>query len=243
MERIILLPGYDGDGEKTFGKLKKLLEKKAEVLTVDYPYLNNWEKQYSLVELIDYINAVIKDKKVVLLGFSMGGFVASAYATKYPEKVSRLILVSSATSPKLDNKLKIILMVAKVMLLNKLTADWLTKLFLASNLKNFPLPHPGENFKPEQGFGVFGSLVKVMSEKWDQTQPTLTGPPSSLGATSSTLDREGYKKEVILFEDDNSFPAKVYGPILKNQGFEVKIFETGGHAERRDYWEKVASVL
>ena len=221
-ERLVLLPGYDGNGKKTFAKLRKLLEKQYQVITIDYPYFSNPEKQYGLDELVEYVDGYISDK-AILLGFSMGGFVASRYAFLHPEKTNKLVLVSSSTVPTLDKNLENILGWANKLLQNRLLAWGLTKLFLASNLKNFPLPKPGKGFDPKMGYAVFGSLAKVMTE--------------------AKLENIRVDKLAILFEDDKSFPAEIYRPKLSKQGFATKILKTGGHAEKPDYWEKVAKGL
>lgn len=221
-ERIVLLPGYDGNGDKTFTKLIRLIDKKYNVVTIDYPYLTDKLRQYSLDEIMELINKRIKNK-VTILGFSMGGFVASSYAQKYPINIKKIILVSSSTHPILDKNLSKILATAKLLLSNKLTSYILTKLFLMTNLKNFPLPKPGKNFRPEYGYTVFGSLARVMTE-------------SRTGLIKAD-------KLAILFDDDRSFPAKIYNPVLKKQNFKVVTFKTGGHAEGVDYWEKVANSL
>ncbi len=221
-DTIILLPGYDGNGQKTFEKLVKLIDKKYKTIVINYPYLTDRSRQYNLDEIVNFIDKQVGEK-VTLLGFSMGGFVASKYAFMFPKKINKLILVSSSTVPVLNQKLKIILSIANLLLKNKVTAYLLTKLFLISNLKGFPLPNPGKNFRPESGYSVFGSLAKIMME-------------TKLG----TVD---CRKLAILFDDDKSFPAKIYNPVLKKQGFEITTFKTGGHAESNDYWEKVTKSL
>ncbi|MFA7301548.1 MAG: alpha/beta fold hydrolase [Candidatus Shapirobacteria bacterium] len=221
-ETIVLLPGYDGNGDKTFEEFIKLINKKYDIVVINYPYRNNHDRQYNLTEIVNFIDEKVKGK-VTILGFSMGGFVASKFAKVFPQKVSKLILVSSSTNPILDNNLRNILFFANILLGNKVLAYLLTKMFMLSNIKDFPLPKPSKNFKIKFGYSVFGSLAKVMIE--------------------SCKVQINTEKLAILFDDDKSFPAKVYGPELVKQGFEVKTFETGGHAEGVDYWEKVAKTI
>lgn len=221
-ETIVLLPGYDGDGQNTFAKLIKLIDTKYNIIVIDYPYLMDRSRQYNLDEIVEIVDRKIKGK-VTMIGFSMGGFVASIYTQKYPEKIIKLILVSSSTNPVLDSNLSKLLHIAKLLLKNKLTSYILTKLFLMTNLKNFPLPKPGKNFKPGYGYAVFGSLVKVMTQSKKISIKT--------------------NKLAILFNDDKSFPTKIYKPLLEKQNFKIVTFKTGGHAESNDYWEKVAKSL
>ncbi len=222
MKTIVLLPGYDGDGQRTFAKFKGLIKNKYKVVEIDYPYLTDHSRQFSAEEIINMVNDKTEGK-ITVLGFSMGGFLAAKYAKMFPEKIEKIILVSSSTRPILDKKLEKVLIIAKTLLSNKVTAYLLTKLFMTSNIKDFPLPKPGKNFKPENGYAVFGSLAKIISNE---------------KIILNNLD-----KLAILFADDRSFPAKIYEPILKKQNFKTIVFKTGGHAEGDDYWEKVAKSL
>ena len=50
------------------------------------------EAESQLVDSIDEWRKQMQLSKVILLGHSMGGFIASAYALKYPDHVSHVIL-------------------------------------------------------------------------------------------------------------------------------------------------------
>lgn len=58
------------------------------------------EKNDEIWDLEKYVEwlkeKLIKEKKVVLIGHSNGGRIALSFATKYPEKLSNLILIDSA---------------------------------------------------------------------------------------------------------------------------------------------------
>ncbi len=47
-----------------------------------YHFLNI-SKQTSIDEIIDDINKQLPDEKIILIGFSLGGYLASAFAVKY----------------------------------------------------------------------------------------------------------------------------------------------------------------
>ncbi|NQZ22114.1 MAG: alpha/beta hydrolase [Colwellia sp.] len=49
----------------------------------------------SIDEIITALDKLLPKGKVNLAGFSLGGYLASAYALKYPEKVSKLLLISN----------------------------------------------------------------------------------------------------------------------------------------------------
>lgn len=61
---------------------------------------------YSLDEYVlwldSYIDKLKLDKKPVLLGHSFGSIITSAYATRFPEKISRLVLLNPIGYPALE---------------------------------------------------------------------------------------------------------------------------------------------
>lgn len=51
---------------------------------------------WNLEKYVEWLNEEIKNDRVVLIGHSNGGRIALAFAQKYPQKVSQLILINSA---------------------------------------------------------------------------------------------------------------------------------------------------
>ncbi|GAB5412135.1 MAG: alpha/beta hydrolase [Chlamydiales bacterium] len=93
MTKLIILPGAGGDGSF----FRKILEKlpDAQVLVLN--------KQESRREMTEYVleNA---PENFFLLGHSMGGWVAQEVAAKAPERVEKLILLSSWTGVEKKNQ-------------------------------------------------------------------------------------------------------------------------------------------
>lgn len=52
----------------------------------------------SIENIIDSIEKSIKEENINLLGFSLGGYLASYLAIKYPKKIKKLFLISSTLS-------------------------------------------------------------------------------------------------------------------------------------------------
>lgn len=52
--------------------------------------------QSSIDELVDDIAAQLPDYASCLLGFSLGGYLATAFSIKYPERVSQLLVVANS---------------------------------------------------------------------------------------------------------------------------------------------------
>lgn len=94
---------------RLWSKLFPLLEEKYELIHVDIPNTKDFD------ESIEIIQEQIKEDNINLLGFSLGGYIASYLAIKNPKKVGKLLLVAatpSSTNPehiiKREKKLKYI---------------------------------------------------------------------------------------------------------------------------------------
>ncbi|MDO6743246.1 alpha/beta hydrolase [Tenacibaculum soleae] len=74
----------------------------------------------TLATSFDEINKIILskiDKKAIIVGFSLGGFSALNFATHYPEKVKKLVIIAANTNGLNDNEVQ----------LRKSTIDFLQK--------------------------------------------------------------------------------------------------------------------
>ena len=104
MRQLIILPGAGGDGSFFRKILKKFPDAKVLVL-------NN---QMNRREMAGYVLQEAPEK-FFLLGHSMGGWVAQEVAAKAPERVEKLILLSSWTGVEKKNQelLKMVIPVIK----------------------------------------------------------------------------------------------------------------------------------
>ena len=110
---ILILHGWGStmNGAK-YSRIKAILEKKGFVVfTPDLPGFgeNSLKKEaFSFNDYISFVKEFVeknKLKKVILLGHSFGGRIAIAFTAKYPQLVSKLILVSASGIPhKLSTK-------------------------------------------------------------------------------------------------------------------------------------------
>ena len=198
-ETVVLLPGYDGDGQGTFAKLSQLLRTKYRCIIINYPYYLQTSKSYSLSELIDHVRQQIKKKgneKFHMLGFSMGGFLASAYVSQYPEDIVSLTLVSSSVRPNVTKTYQALIILAyyafKVPFLARLFSTIYSSPLLSDLVKNSPLPLPRDNFPSREAYPLFGTLANVLYE-------------SSTSDTTSLIAHIKQGKSAILFADDTSF--------------------------------------
>lgn len=87
-EKIYLIPGLMTD-ERLWSRLRIFLENEYELVHVEIPHSQDFD------EIIDILFNLFEEEKVNLLGFSLGGYIASYFAVTYPNKVNKLFTVAS----------------------------------------------------------------------------------------------------------------------------------------------------
>lgn len=90
-EKIYLIPGLMTD-ERLWIRLKPYLENEYELIHLAIPSSENFD------EIIEILDKQIPDEKINLLGFSLGGYIASYFSAKKKHKMNRLFLVASTPS-------------------------------------------------------------------------------------------------------------------------------------------------
>ena len=60
----------------------------------------------SLESIVDALAKSLPDQQIDLLGFSMGGYLASRFSVKYPERINRLLVLSNTATALLDSERK-----------------------------------------------------------------------------------------------------------------------------------------
>ena len=100
MSILIILHGWQSSKEK-WEDVKKLIKKeKIEVIIPDLPGFKEETQLKEVWGLDDYVQWLRRCssgiKKFFLLGYSFGGRIAIKFASKYPESLAGLILVSAA---------------------------------------------------------------------------------------------------------------------------------------------------
>lgn len=86
-EKIYLIPGLMTD-ERLWNRIKPFLTE-YELVHVPIPHSENFD------EIIDILLDVFTEDKVNLLGFSLGGYIASYFAVTYPNRVNKLFMVAA----------------------------------------------------------------------------------------------------------------------------------------------------
>lgn len=99
---IVLVPGIQGRWE-WMGPAVRELSKRCRVLSFTYdrtPGAGSRTKTGTLDELVEQVREVMDAagvERATICGVSFGGFVATRFAARFPDRVSALILVSSPT--------------------------------------------------------------------------------------------------------------------------------------------------
>ncbi len=98
---VILLHGLGADSSSWQSNIAQLAQKYRVIAPdqigfgkSDKPFIN-----YRVGTLVDFLNGLMKELKVErasLVGNSLGGFTATAFALAYPDKVDKLVLVDAA---------------------------------------------------------------------------------------------------------------------------------------------------
>jgi len=88
--KIYMLPGIMCN-EKLWKRLLVYFDESFELIHLDIPLKNSFD------EMADVLNEIIPDKKINLIGFSLGGYLASYFACKYTNRVNKLFLMGSSS--------------------------------------------------------------------------------------------------------------------------------------------------
>lgn len=97
-EKIYFIPGLMTN-EKLWSRVLPFLEDIFEIIYIKIPNSKDFD------EINNIIKNEIKDENINLLGFSLGGYIASYFAIKNPKRVKKLFMLSS--TPAKTSKIEI----------------------------------------------------------------------------------------------------------------------------------------
>lgn len=137
---IILLHGFL-ENKTMWNPFLKKLSKKNRILTIDllgHGKSGCISTEHSMEDMADALKAVLSELKIeksILIGHSMGGYVALAFAEKYPKEVTGLCLMNStAQADSIEKKMNRDRAVEAVMVnKNKFVRISVTNLFRSKN--------------------------------------------------------------------------------------------------------------
>lgn len=221
---IVLLHGYLGTGE-VWHPLEKLLAKNHRVISVDLPGHGESEatgETHTVEYLADAVREVIMqtgEKKVLLIGHSLGGYVTLAFAEKFPDLLSGYVLFHShpfADSPEAITKRKREIFVVRAGKKDIMYPASISMMFAEQNLEKMPeaLTRSKKIASQNSAEGIIAMLNSMMAR------------PSR----SSLVERGALPLLWILGRHDLYFsPEKALGDIKIPGNARVVILENSGH--------------
>jgi len=221
---IVLLHGYLETGEVWY-PLEKMLAANHRVLSVDLPGHGGSEvtgEPHTVEYMADAVRAVIKEageEKVLLAGHSLGGYVALAFAEKYPELLSGYVLFHShpfADSPEAIAKRKREIILVRAGKKDIMYPTSISMMFAEQNLEKMPeaLARSKEIASQNSAEGIIAMLNAMMAR------------PSR----SSLVESGVLPLLWILGRHDLYFsPEKALGEIKIPGNARVVILENSGH--------------
>lgn len=175
---VVLLHGYC-ESRQVWASFIDRLDKKFRVVTLDLPGFGNYSKpveDFSVEAMADYVSQALTELEVVkcvLIGHSLGGYVALAVAEKYPELLLGLGLFHSTaladSEEKKENRTKMVAFQEQHGL-EKFISSFFPPLFFEENRPRLQaeierLVETGQKTKPEAAIGV----MKAMRDRPDRT--------------------------------------------------------------------------
>ncbi len=221
MEQVIKVDGYhiftkvEGEGQPLlllhsywgshilFDRLATALSAKMKVIRIDLPghgKSGTPPMNYTFEQFSEILNELLIRmdvwEKVSIIGHSMGGYVALAFATKYPEKVASLVLMHSPVKSADIKSIK--LREREGRLLQKGKKELLLQVTIPSN------------FAPEN-IGLMGKAIALINHTSDQV--TTEGALRSIyainhrGNSLSVLQNAQYPILIVVGKYDNVYSA------------------------------------
>ncbi len=221
---IVLLHGYLETGE-VWNPLEKLLAANHRVISIDLPGHGGSEvagEPHTVEYMAGAVRAVIKDageKKVLLAGHSLGGYVTLAFAEKYPELLSGYVLLHShpyADSPEAITKRKREIFVVRAGKKDVMYPANISMMFAEQNLTKMPeaLARSKKIASQNSAEGIIAMLNAMMAR------------PSRI----SLVESGALPLLWILGRHDLYFsPEKALGEIKIPGNARVVILENSGH--------------
>lgn len=87
-EKIYFIPGLMTD-IRLWSRALPFLKDDFEIVHIPIPNSTDFD------EIVDILNKEFKEEKINILGFSLGGYIASYFTCKYPNRVKRLFTVAA----------------------------------------------------------------------------------------------------------------------------------------------------
>lgn len=232
---VVLLHGFLED-KSMWNKMIPHLAKRFRVISLDllghgqsdcYGYIHTMEDQ---ADMLFTLLADLRLRKISLLGHSMGGYVALAFAELYPDHLRALILLNSSaqadSNERKNNRDRAIAVVKK-------------------NSQAF-IRMATQNLFNKKAHEYYSEEIEVFTQSALKT--SLQGIIASLEGMKIRMDREAllhfspYPKLVIASKDDSIIPLSDIEQQIKNTEVLFEIIE-GGHVSTIEQGPLITDII
>lgn len=240
-EVLILLHGYL-EAIETFDSFVRDLSVSSRVICVDLPGHGKSTIKNSCIGITEMAAAVfaliedLKLNKIHLMGHSMGGYVALAFAERYPERLASFSLLHSSANPDTDEKLR-----------NRVKEIEFIKRGKKALICSTAVPNTFSKKNQESFSDDIDTLVKIASDTKEQ------GIIAALKAMMNRLDMNDMLKGLsvpkysFIGMEDNFIPFGKAIEWAHDNDMEPLIFKHSGHMsfieEKRKCVEAVLEVF
>lgn len=187
-----------------------------------------------VVELIEQIMALKKDKKPFLMGFSLGGNFSLRVAGKINKKEKR-INKTFAISPPIVPKNSMLAIEKSRLYSNYFLKKW--KRSLEKKEKLFPQDFKGSAYKEIKSLDKLTEMLIIQHTEYDTTDDYFEG----YQITEKLIDSINTSTHIITSKDDPVIPYEDFQFLAKKQNIQLISKEYGGHCGfiknwRMDSW-------
>lgn len=196
------------------------------------------DRGFFIQQLDDLLADQEIEDDVTLLGYSLGGAIATTYAAQHPEKVRQLVLLAPAGMAKNTTRL------ANFIVKAPLIGDWLMLALFASGQRKIAR---GER----QASGTAKGVAKLMLGELQFKRFIAAVLASMRGLLAETLKNEhsaihraGIPVLAIWARDDKIIPLSALGKLAEwSRGAKQEVIDGAGHAMPYTHPEQVLDAM
>lgn len=233
---LILLHGYQADS-KIWGPILDLIKQKFLVILPDLPghgnspliqYINNME---FLADIVNRICLSMGIDYLSIAGHSMGGYVAQAFARKYPASIDKLFLLNS--HPFADTMTHV------------LARDRETDLLIQGKKHLLIMPNLKNQFHNPENAGVRNKVNFAVNLALEQPVDGMIADLAGMMVrhdVSVIYQKPRFEINLVAGKNDSKFPFEKID-LLPKEKFNLTILENCGHLSILEQPEKIAEII
>lgn len=171
----------------------------------------------SIQGILDALVMTLPEEPVNLLGFSMGGYIACAFAAKYPKRIKRLMVLSNTASGLLDTERQ----------QREVALNWVSKQGYHGIPKKKAVTMLGSSYKDRDDLlEIIFSMDRVLGEAVfiQQLKSSLERPE-----LLPELKSVSFALRFIVGSDDVLLSKDVVSEMQLSKAFDIKTLDGCGH--------------